>query len=221
MYQNQFQKYNPEPFVEQDISPHVVSDDGPIMSSAVCRAALQRSVGKIFYHAGFEEFQPSALEAVTDIAGDFFTKVVRTLGVYREAPKVPVVPVTGDAKSEDLTWRDKFTNEETVLHCLHENGLDVEALESYVKDDVDRLGSKLGVMHDRMKAHLADLLVCYLLFCDWISRQNELTWTACSSGLPSMMLGRMVRMRSMMAASSSLGATSLKTLTRTFSASRN
>ncbi|KAI9724980.1 MAG: hypothetical protein M1812_000256 [Candelaria pacifica] len=158
MYQNQFQKYNPEPFVEQDIPPHVVSDDGPIMSSVVCRAALQRSVGKIFYHAGFEEFQPSALEAVTDIAGDFFTKVVRTLGIYREAPKVPVATVAGDAKSESMSWRDKFTNEETILHCLHENGLDVEALESYVKEDVDRLGSKLGVMHDRMKAHLADLL---------------------------------------------------------------
>ncbi|KAI9707562.1 MAG: Transcriptional activator spt7 [Candelina mexicana] len=158
MYQNQFQKYNPEPFVEQDIPPHVTSDDGPIMSSAVCRAALQRSVGKIFYHAGFEEFQPSALEAVTDIAGDFFTKVVRTLGIYREAPKIPAIPMVGDAKGEGMAWRDKFTSEETVLHCLHENGLDVEALESYVKEDVDRLGSKLGIMHDRMKAHLAELL---------------------------------------------------------------
>jgi hypothetical protein len=32
---------------------------------------LQRSVAKIFYHTGFEEYQPSALEAVTDIAADF------------------------------------------------------------------------------------------------------------------------------------------------------
>lgn len=158
MYQNQFQKYNPEPFVEADIGPHVISDDGPVMSPWVCRAALQRSVGKIFYHAGFEEFQPSALEAVTDIAGDFFTKVARTYGVYRDAPKVPAENITVGESGGASAWESKFTAEETILHCLHENGLDVEALDSYVKDDVDRLSTKLGVVHDRMKAHLADLL---------------------------------------------------------------
>lgn len=158
MYQNQFQKYNPEPFVEADIGPHVVSDDGPVMSPWVCRAALQRSVGKIFYHAGFEEFQPSALEAVTDIAGDFFTKVARTYGVYRDAPKVPAQTISVDEAGKASAWESKFTVEETILHCLHENGLDVEALDSYVKEDVERLSTKLGVVHDRMKAHLADLL---------------------------------------------------------------
>ena len=45
------------------------------------------------------------------------------------------------------------------MHSLHEHGLDLEALETYVKDDIDRLGTKLGVVHDRMKLHLADLLV--------------------------------------------------------------
>ncbi|KAI9839062.1 MAG: Transcriptional activator spt7 [Thelocarpon superellum] len=165
MYQNQFQKYQPEPFAEEDVPTVVVSDDGPIMSHWVCRAALQRSVGKIFYHAGFEEFQPAALDAITDIASDFFTKLARTLGVYREAPKVPVstVSVTAPADGETVAtgttrWKEKFTYEESILHCLHENGLDVEGLESYVKDDVDRMGSKLGVMHERMRAHLADLL---------------------------------------------------------------
>lgn len=157
MYQNQFQKYNPEPFVEADIGPHVVSDDGPIMAPWVCRAALQRSVAKVFYHAGFEEFQPSALDVVTDIAGDFFTKLVRTLGVYKDAPKVPAETVAGEVPPTNV-WRSKFSTEEIILHCLHENGLDVEALESYVKEDVERLSSKLSVVHERMKAHLADQL---------------------------------------------------------------
>jgi transcriptional activator SPT7 len=71
-------KVQPEPFIEADIGPHVISDDGPVMSPWVCRAALQRSVGEVFYHAGFEEFQPSALDAVTDIAGDFFTKLAHS-----------------------------------------------------------------------------------------------------------------------------------------------
>jgi transcriptional activator SPT7 len=172
MYTNQFQKYNPEPFVEVDIPPHVVSDDGPIMSPWVCRAALQRSVGKILYHAGFEEFQPSALDAITDIAADFFTKLVRTLGVYHEAPKMAtLVPATSSASSSmngmEKKWKPMFTTEEIILHCLHENGLDIESLESYVNDDVDRLGAKLGVMHERMTAHLKDLLVGGVLSACW------------------------------------------------------
>ncbi|KUJ14659.1 uncharacterized protein LY89DRAFT_588647 [Mollisia scopiformis] len=153
MYNNQFPKYEPEPFIEADIEPHVVSDDGPIMATWVCKAALQRSVAKLCYHAGFEELQPSALDVITDIAGDFFTKLVQTFNVYRETPKVPAnVPMAGSK------WQERFTNEEVVLHTLSENGLDVEALESHVKDDVERLGGKLGVMHERMKAHLSDLL---------------------------------------------------------------
>ncbi len=155
MYNNQFPKYEPEPFIETDIEPHVTSDDGPIMATWVCKAAMQRSIAKLCYHAGFEELQPSALDVITDIAGDFFGKLAQTFSVYREAPKMPAVTATLSAGAK---WQPRFTDEEVVLHTLSENGLDVESLESYVKDDVDRLGTKLGVMHDRMKAHLSDLL---------------------------------------------------------------
>ena len=148
-YQNQFQKYDPEPFVEQDVGALAVSEDGPIMSPWVCRAAFQRSVGKIFYHAGFEDFQPSALDTATDIAADFFSKLIRTFTAYTETPKVE-------------TASSRLTSEEQVLHSLHKNGLDLDSLESYVKDDVERLSGKLSVVHDRMRAHLADLLVSNL-----------------------------------------------------------
>ena len=116
------------------------------MAPWVCRSALQRSVGKIFYNAGFEDFQPSALESVTDLAAGYFTKLVGAFKTFREQPKQ-------DAQTS------RFTFEEQVLHSLHEHGLDLEALDTYVKDDVDRLSTKLGVVHDRMKSHLADLLV--------------------------------------------------------------
>jgi transcriptional activator SPT7 len=155
MYNNQFQKYNPQPFVEADIEPHVTSIDGAIMSPWVTRAALQRSVGKICYHAGFEELQPSALDAITDIAADYFAKIARTFSVYREAPKLHA---TGAAAETGAKWQERFTNEEVMLHCLSENGLDIESLETYAKDENERLGTKLVVMHERMKAHLTDLL---------------------------------------------------------------
>ncbi|GAB7363346.1 hypothetical protein MBLNU230_g3627t1 [Neophaeotheca triangularis] len=144
-YQNQFQKYEPEPFAEKDVGPVVVSEDGPIMAPWVCRQAFQRTIGKVFYHAGFEDFQPSALDAVTDLAGEYFGKLTHTLKTYMEQPKL-------DAETP------RFSREEQVLHTLHESGLDLEALETYVKDDVERFGTKLGVVHDRMKSHLTDLL---------------------------------------------------------------
>lgn len=133
----------------------VVSDDGPIMSTWVCRAALQRSVGKICYHAGFEELQPSALDTITDIAGDFFSKIARSFNVYRETHKVPAI---GVAAENGQKWQDRYTKEETILHTLGENGIDVESLEAYVSGDMDRFGGKLGVMHERIKAHLTDIL---------------------------------------------------------------
>lgn len=144
--------------MEADIEPMVTSEDGPIMAPYVCRAALQRSVGKIFYHAGFEEFQPSALDAVTDIAAKFFQNVVASLGIYRETPKmksdVPVALPNG----QTTMWTPRFTQEEAILHSLHANGVDLESLETYVKDDVERLGTKLGGMHERMRSYYAELL---------------------------------------------------------------
>ena len=86
IYANQFSKYNPEEFVEKDVEDYVVSQDGPVFSQTLCRAALQRSIGKIFYHTGFEEFQPTAIEAVTDIAADYFQKLARTVMLYKESP---------------------------------------------------------------------------------------------------------------------------------------
>lgn len=219
MYQNQFQKYDPQRFREQDVDPVVVSDPSAIVAPWVCRAALQRSVAKIFYHAGFEEFQPSALDVVTDIAGDFFTKLVQTLGIYQEAPKIPVPVPAGAGPDVNVQWKNRFTKEESILHCLHENGLDIEGLENYVKDDVERLSSKLSVMHERMKAHLADLLVSYI-------HHNVSMYTYRADylkcrGLLLRMVGLMGLMPLTMEANSSLVVTLQKISTRTSSASGN
>lgn len=188
--------------MEQDIGAVAVSEDGPIMSPWVCRAAFQRAVGKIFYHAGFEDFQPSALDAVTDVASDFFGKLIRTFTLYNEAPK------------DDLDAHS-FSAEEQVLHCLHKNGLDLESLETYVKDDVERLGSKLGIMHERMKAHLADLLVS--------TNQNSDDKDAnlCSGLLWATVLVQMALVHSTMAVTSLPAVTLPPMLMKTSLASKN
>lgn len=158
LYQNQFQKYEPQPFHEADIEPMVVSEEGPVMAPYVCRAALQRSVGKIFYHAGFEEFQPSALDAVTDIAARFFQNLVQSFGIYHEAPKMKTDTPVAVENGRMTNWVPRFSQEEALLHSLHVNGVDLESLETYVKEDVERLGTKLVSMHDRMRAYYAELL---------------------------------------------------------------
>ena len=151
-YQNQFQKYQPEPFIETDIEKHVMSDSGPIMAPYVCKAALQRTVGKIFFHAGFEEFQPSALDAITDMAGDFFARICSSLANYKLEQYTPLPSTSTDKQ------RPSMTNEEIVLHTLHESGLSLNEIDLYAHEEIDRMSNKLANMNERMKAHLADLL---------------------------------------------------------------
>lgn len=161
-YQNQFQKYQPEPFVEQDIPNHVVADAGPLMAPWVAKASFQRAIGQVFFQAGFEEFQPSALDAVTDLAAEFFTRLCTTIINYREDYKISsstIVPAgQGQKASSSPSYMTPTTTEEAILHSLHTSGLSLNDLDGYVKEDVDRLGTRLTTLHDRMKAHLADLL---------------------------------------------------------------
>ncbi|QPH10314.1 hypothetical protein C2857_001573 [Epichloe festucae Fl1] len=152
VYTNQFPKSNTDTFHEQDIEPHFISDDGPVMAPETCQSALKRSVGKILYHTGFEELQPSAIDTLTGIAADYFQKLVKTFNTYREAEKTSVQTLQGPV------IQPRFTPEEVVLHTLDETGHDVASLEQYVMDDVDRLSSRLGILHERMKLHLTDLL---------------------------------------------------------------
>lgn len=136
-----------------------MNDDGPVMHPETCRSTFQRSIGKLFFHAGFEEFQPSALEAVTDLARDFFTKITKTLVDYLQRPKIGISkPIPGSVGESEIAWEQRFSTEEIILHTLQENGSDLEALDSYVKDEIDRSGTKLTVMQDRMRTHLAELL---------------------------------------------------------------
>lgn len=159
MYQNQFQKYEPEPLTDADMEAAVVSDDGPIMAPGVCRAAMQRSVAKIFFAAGFEECQPSALDAITDLATDYFVKLAKTLHRYVTMPRVPVSAEAAESTARlPAHSRPKYTFEECVLQTMWDNGIELESLENYAKEDTERVTNKLSTLHERMKSHLAELL---------------------------------------------------------------
>ncbi|RMZ75754.1 hypothetical protein DV737_g5140, partial [Chaetothyriales sp. CBS 132003] len=157
-YQNQFQKCQPMPFIETDIDTHVMPDAGPLIAPWVSKAALQRSVARLCFHAGYEEFQPSALDALTDIAAEFFTRLCTTLAVYHTEHGLTVPQAVQDSAEVKVKRKPLMTNEEAILHTLHESGLSLNDIDAYVREDVDRLSTKLVTMHERMKAHLADLL---------------------------------------------------------------
>jgi transcriptional activator SPT7 len=176
IYQNQFQKYEPAPFFESDLQSYVVSDDGPITNPELCRAAFQRSIGKVLYNAGFEDYQPSALEVLTDCMGEFFQQLIGTFISYASTPKITVDH--HNVENGGISLQPKYTLEESLIHTLEQNSIDIEALDAYVKDDVDRLSGKLAVVHERMKAHLADLLVIFLVPC--VSFQLTLISAACT-----------------------------------------
>ncbi|KAF4961905.1 hypothetical protein FSARC_9981 [Fusarium sarcochroum] len=153
VYTNQFPKSNSDPFVEHDIEPHFIADDGPVMAPETCQNALKRSIAKILYHQGFEELQPSAIDTFTGVAADYFQKLIRTFNVYNEAEKK-----SAPANVEGPKFQPRFTPEEVILHTLDETGHDISSLELYAKDEIDRLSTKLDGLHERMKLHLTDLL---------------------------------------------------------------
>lgn len=191
VYQNQFQKYEPAPFYEEDIDAYVISDDGPVISPEVCRAAFQRSIVEILYNAGYEESQPMALDALTDVMGDFFRTLVSTFVSYASTPKA--IAETSNS-TRNAVPQAKYTIEESIMHTLEQNSIDLESLDNYVKEDVNKLSQKLGVMHERMKAHLADLLVRF------VPTDHRALLTSLSGPLSMPLLVQTASMHSMMAA---------------------
>ncbi|KAK5952578.1 Transcriptional activator spt7 [Knufia fluminis] len=175
VYQNQFTKYEPAPFFEADVKDHVMTDEGPLMAPWVCKAAMTRSIGEIFFHAGFEEFQPSAIDAISDMAGTFFHTLCSNLSTYLTEEKIPVptttttsVPTTVQPSQSQPALKTSqntphkltpaITSEEALLHTLHTSGLSLNDLHSYATEETDRTSAKLHTMYDRMRSHYADLL---------------------------------------------------------------
>lgn len=52
------------------------------------------------------------------------------------------------------------------MHTLIENGTELEGIESYIRDDVERLGIKLSQTNERTKGYLADLLVSHIRYAE-------------------------------------------------------
>ncbi|KAG9036544.1 Transcriptional activator spt7 [Tulasnella sp. JGI-2019a] len=80
----------------------------------------------VLEHAGFEGASKNAMDVLTDVAADFIMNLGRTLSFYTEKHGQSMTP------------------EEIILHTLFENGtMETQELERYIKEDVERYGSKI------------------------------------------------------------------------------
>lgn len=143
VHANQLDSYNPVEINETDLDiesrlPNRDHYYGPTSS-----AALKRAVSKIAMHDGFEVTERGAIEALTEIAGDYLSKLGRTLVQLLDQAKV----------------KGSGSHESVVLAALEEQGIDgVGALDSYVRDDIERHGTKLQDLRRKLTSFMGDLL---------------------------------------------------------------
>ena len=127
------------------------------MTRELAEYVMEQTVAKVLFHCGFEgpyttshsradraDFQPFAFDVVTNLAIEYMQDLGRTLTTYMN----------------NLDRRKRFTEEEMILHMLDLNGVrNLDQLETYIKDDIERYGTKLEDCHRRLKRFLTELLV--------------------------------------------------------------
>ncbi|KAG8684313.1 Transcriptional activator spt7 [Ceratobasidium sp. 395] len=92
-------------------------------SGAQC---LHRVSSTVLEHAGFEGSSQVSLDVLQHVAADYIMNVGRTFRFMCDK------------------FGHTMSNEQIILHCLSEHGIsEVQDLERYVKDDVERYGSRL------------------------------------------------------------------------------
>lgn len=112
------------------------------ISQEATQQMMQRTVIQLLTHAGFEGAQSGPLNVITDLMSEYFSNVGKTVRNYWD------------------THGHGMTGEEILLHSLHENGVDqLEDLETYVADDVEKYGHRLKDVGRRLEGTYQDLVI--------------------------------------------------------------
>ncbi|KAG8907063.1 Transcriptional activator spt7 [Tulasnella sp. 403] len=100
---------------------------------ALAKSRMDALGSMLLEHAGFEGASKAALSVLTDAAADFMMNLGRTLRFYTDK------------------YGQNMTPEEIILHTLFENGtLEIQELERYIKDDVERYGYKISELERKL-----------------------------------------------------------------------
>ncbi|MBW0470903.1 hypothetical protein O181_010618 [Austropuccinia psidii MF-1] len=97
------------------------------LASLAARQAMRRIVSLMITHVGFDATHSGALNCLTDIAIQYLSNIGRTLHFYADR------------------FSRALSTSEMIYQALRANGVgELDELEGYVKDDVDKYGVKLN-----------------------------------------------------------------------------
>lgn len=105
------------------------------ISAESAREHAEYNVRMMLAHQGFEGGHRGAVDTLTDALGEFFGNMGRMLRIYSDR------------------YATSMSAEEMVLHTLQESGgADVQSLENYIKNDVERYGSKMSDLLRKLRS---------------------------------------------------------------------
>lgn len=124
------------------IAPSTLSNTPSIeINQEATHQMMQRTIIQILTHAGFEAAQGGPLNVMTDLMAEYFTNIGKTVKTYC------------DTHGKDMT------GEEILRHSLHENGVNqLEDLETYAMDDVEKYGHRLKDVSRRLEGTYQELV---------------------------------------------------------------
>lgn len=103
---------------------------------------MHKNVSKISMASGFETAQPSAINILTDIAGDYLSNLIKTIKLHHE--------------SNTLNTKDSI---DILNLTLLENGIQrPDLLYSYLESEFTKKSKKLRDMRSKLEVFLKDLL---------------------------------------------------------------
>ncbi|KAJ1306021.1 hypothetical protein OPQ81_010735 [Rhizoctonia solani] len=106
--------------------PPIFSIPGLTLAEDSGAACLNRVSTTVLQHAGFEGSSQAALGVLQHVVADYLENVGRTFRFMVD------------------TFGKNMNNEQIILHALAEHGIsEVQELERYIKDDVERYGTRL------------------------------------------------------------------------------
>ncbi|GAN00791.1 transcriptional activator spt7 [Mucor ambiguus] len=129
------------PTTTTPIAPSIPFPGSIEISQEATHQMMQRTVIQLLTHAGFEAAQGGPLNVMTDLMAEYFTNIGKTVRAYC------------DTHNKDMT------GEEILLHSLHENGVSqLEDLETYAMDDVEKYGHRLKDVSRRLEGTYQELV---------------------------------------------------------------
>lgn len=105
------------------------------ISAESAREHAEYNVRMVLAHQGFEGGHRSAVDTLTDALGEFLGNMGRMLRIYSDR------------------YASSMSSEEMILHTLQEtSGADVLTLENYIRNDVERYGSKMSDLLRKLRS---------------------------------------------------------------------